>query len=154
MSGQVSAPVVFAGYGATAEEFHYDDYAGIDVKDKIVVLLRYEPSGFAGKSGNQGLTQHAQLITKAINARNHGAKAVVVLNGKLGDGEEDLLTRFGSVSGPENIGIVFVQVKNAVADAWFHSAGKSLKDVQEQINSGTKPASFALPGHGAPLASH
>jgi aminopeptidase YwaD len=144
-SGQVAGALVFAGYGATADEFHYDDYAGIDVKDKIVVVLRYEPLGFGDKSGNHGLTQHSQLITKAINARNHGAKAVVVLNGKLGDGEEDLLTRFGSVSGPENIGIVFVQVKNAVAEAWFQSAGKSLKDVQEQINSGSKPASFAFP---------
>jgi aminopeptidase YwaD len=144
-SGSVDAPVIFAGYGATAEEFHYDDYAGIDVKDKIVVVLRYEPSGFAEKSGNHGLTQHSQLITKAINARNHGAKGVVVLNGKLGDGEEDLLTRFGTVSGPENVGIVMVQVKNAAVAAWFESGGKSLKDVQEQINSSSKPNSFALP---------
>ena len=144
-SGEVAGPLVFAGYGATADEFHYDDYAGVDVKDKIVVVLRYEPSGFVEKSGNHGLTQHSQLITKAINARNHGAKAVVVINGKLGDGEEDLLTRFGSVSGPENVGVVFAQVKNAVAESWFQSAGKSLKDVQDQINSGTKPASFAFP---------
>jgi hypothetical protein len=144
-SGQVDAPIVFAGYGASADEFHYDDYAGLDVKDKVVVVLRYEPSGFAEKSGNHGLTQHSQLITKAINARNHGAKAVVIVNGKLGDGEEDLLTRFGSVSGPENVGIVMVQVKNAVADSWFQSAGKSLKEAQDQINSSSKPNSFALP---------
>jgi hypothetical protein len=144
-SGQVAGPVVFAGYGATADEFHYDDYTGLDVKDKIVVVLRYEPSGFAEKSGHQGLTTHSQLITKAINARNHGAKAVVVVNGKLGDGEEDLLTRFGSVSGPEDVGIVFVQVRNAVADSWLQAAGKSLKEVQDEINSTTKPASFALP---------
>ena len=144
-SAQISGPVVFAGYGATADEFHYDDYAGIDVKDKIVLVLRYEPKGFGDKSGNHGLTQHSQLITKAINARNHGAKAIVVVNGKLGDGEEDLLTRFGSVSGPENVGIVMVQVKNTVADSWFQSAGKSLKDIQDQINASTKPASEALP---------
>ena len=144
-AGQIAAPVVFAGYGATADEFHYDDYAGLDVKDKIVVVLRYEPSGFAEKSGNHGLTQHSQLITKAINARNHGAKGIIVLNGKLGDGEEDLLTRFGSVSGPEHVGLVMVQAKNAVVESWFQSAGKSLKDVQEQINSTSKPASFAFP---------
>ena len=144
-SGEVGAPLIFAGYGATADEFHYDDYADLDVKDKIVVVLRYEPSGFAEKSGNHGLTQHSQLITKAINARNHGAKAVVVLNGKLGDGDEDLLSRFGSVSGPESVGIVMAQVKNSVAESWFQSTGKSLKEVQEQINSTSKPASFAFP---------
>lgn len=144
-SGEATGAIVFAGYGITADEFHYDDYAGVDAKDKIVVVLRYEPPGFGEKSGNHGLTQHSQLISKAINARNHGAKAVVVVNGKLGSGEDDLLTRFGSVSGPENVGTVFVQVKNAVADSWFQAAGKSLKDVQEQINAGTKPASFAFP---------
>ncbi len=144
-SGTASAPLVFAGYGATAEEFSYDDYAGLDVKDKIVVVLRFEPSGFAAKSGNQGLTPHAQLVTKAINARNHGAKGLILLNGKLGDGEEDLLTRFGRVNGPENAGILFAQVKNAVGEGWLQAAGKSLKEIQEQINASTKPASFAFP---------
>jgi hypothetical protein len=144
-SGLVQAPMVFAGYGATAEEFHYDDYAGLDVKDKVVLVLRYEPAGFSGKSAHHELTQHSQLITKAINARNHGAKALIVVNGKLGDGEEDLLTRFGSVSGPENVGIAMVQVKRAVADAWFQAARKSLKEVQEQISASTNPSSFAFP---------
>ncbi|HST08751.1 MAG TPA: M28 family peptidase [Terriglobales bacterium] len=144
-SDSVTAPVVFVGYGATAEEFGYDDYAGIDVKDKIVVALRYEPASFADKAGNAGLTRHAQLITKAINARNHGAKALVLVNGKLGDGEEDLLTRFGSVSGPENTGIVLVQTKNDAADGWFKTAGKALAEVQGQINHSTKPQSFAFP---------
>ena len=100
---------------------------------------------FADKAGNTGLTRHAQLITKAINARNHGAKALVLVNGKLGDGEEDLLTRFGSVSGPENTGIVLVQVKNDVADRWLKAAGKSLEEVQGQINHSAKPQSFAFP---------
>jgi peptidase M28-like protein/PDZ domain-containing protein/PA domain-containing protein len=144
-SAQVGAPLVFAGYGTTAPEFQYDDYAGLDVTNKIVVVLRYEPSGFAERSGHHGLTQHSQLITKAINARNHGARALIVINGKLGDGEDDALTRFGSVSGPENVGVVMVQVKNAVADGWFHAAGKTLKDVQDQIDAATKPASFDFP---------
>lgn len=143
-SGQVEGTLVFAGYGITADEFHYDDYNGLDVKDRVVLVLRYEPSGFAEKGGHHGLTQHSQLITKAINARNHGAKAIILVNGKLGDGEEDLLTRFGSVSGPENVGIVFAQVKNAVADSWLRSAGKSLKDLQGHIDALTQPASFAF----------
>jgi Zn-dependent M28 family amino/carboxypeptidase len=143
-SGEASAPVAFAGYGASADEFGYDDYAGTDVKGKIVVLLRYEPAGFATKSGNQGLTRHAALITKAINARNHGAKAVVIVNGTTG-GEDDRLTRFGSVSGPEDTGILLVQVKNSVAQTWFAAAGKTLAGVQDEINSSAKPGSFAFP---------
>src|ERR1035441_7178366 len=146
-SGSAHGPLVFAGYGISADEFHYDAYAGIDVKDKIVVILRYEPPSFGEKGGNQGMTQHSQLVTKAINARNHGARALVLVNGKLGDGEKDLLTRFGSVSGPENAGILFVQVKNDVVNAWLKEASKSLSELQEQINTSTKPASFVLPSN-------
>ncbi|MGO8984495.1 MAG: M28 family peptidase [Terriglobales bacterium] len=144
-SGSARGALVFAGYGITADEFHYDDYAGLDVKGKIVIVMRYEPPSFAVKGSNNGMTQHSQFITKAINARNHGAKALVVANGKLGDGEEDLLTRFGSVSGPENVGILFLQVKNNVADSWLKPAGKSLAELQEQINASSKPESFVLP---------
>ena len=144
-SGSAHGAMVFAGYGVTAEEFQYDDYARIDVKDKIVVVLRYEPPSFAVKGGNQGMTQHSQLVTKAINARNHGAKALVLVNGKLGDGEEDLLTRFGSVNGPEDAGIIFLQAKNAVAEDWVKASGKSLAELQKQIDDSSKPASFALP---------
>src|ERR1035437_8575898 len=144
-SGEISGPVVFAGFGATATEFGYDDYAHLDVKDKIVVILRYEPLGFAAKDAHAGLTEHSQLITKAINARNHGAKAVILVNGKLGDGEEDVLTRFGSISGPQDVGVLLVQVKNSIADGWFKGAGKSLTDAQMQIAHSGKPNSFALP---------
>jgi len=143
--GSVSGPVVFAGYGATADEFGYDDYAHLDVKDKIVVVLRYEPAKFQEKSGHLGLTQHSHLITKAINARNHGARAVILVNGKLGPNEEDLLLKFGSLAGPRDVGIPMVQVKNAVVESWFKEAGKSLADAQKEVDGDLKPRSFALP---------
>src|SRR5215510_30748 len=132
-SGSTTASAVFVGYGASAQEFNYDDYDGIDVRNKIVVLLRYEPPGFV--KNRSGLTQHAELITKAINARNHGARGVVILNGRLQNGQEDLLTRFGMVSGPADGGILVVQARNAVAESWFQAAGKSLADIQNQINT-------------------
>ena len=161
-SGEASAPVVFAGYGVTAPEFGYDDYAGLDVVGKIVLVLRYEPAGFAAHTGNQGMTQHASLVTKAINARNHGATVVVVVNGAPGGGnatgpqggggaagapggDPDPLMRFGSVSGPENARIVFVQVRNRVAQGWLTAGGKSLADLQKQIDETMQPASFELP---------
>ena len=144
-SALVAGTLVFAGYGITAPEFDYDDYAGLDVKDKIVVVLRYEPKGFAAKTKNTGLTRHAGIVTKAINARNHGAKGVILVNGQIGEGEEDSLTRFGSVSGPEDVGVVLVQAKNAAVEEWFHSARKSLKEAQEKLNAQTKPDSFAFP---------
>ena len=115
-------------------------------------MLRYEPDSFAAKSGHQGLTQHSQLVTKAINARNHGAKAVILVNGKLADGEEDPLMRFGGVSGPENAGIMLLQVKNAVAESWFKAAGKSLADVQQQINQQRQAGIVRLSRNAATVA--
>jgi aminopeptidase YwaD len=143
-SGAVTGSAVFAGYGVTAPEFGYDDYAHLSVKDKIVVVLRYEPASFAAKSGTSAYTRHAEFVTKAINARNHGAKAVIVLNGIV-EGKEDQLLKFGSVDGPENVGIVMAQAKNQAAGAWFAAAGKSLAGVQNQINTSSAPASFAFP---------
>jgi hypothetical protein len=142
-SGEVSAPLVFVGYGVTADESHYDDYSGIDAQGKIVVMLRYEPTSL---SRGRDFTDHATFITKAINARNHGARAVIVINGQSRDPQQpDTLVRFGSATGPENAGVVYLQAKNEIAQAWFAAAGKSLVDLQKQINTSGKPASFAFP---------
>ena len=146
--------MVFAGYGVTAPEFGYDDYAGVDVTGKIVLMLRYEPAGFAAHTGNQGMTQHASLVTKAINARNHGAKGVVVVNGRRAPairpgrravrarraapgGDPDPLMKFGSVSGPTTFALVFVQARNrsGARAGWTASGGKSLADLQKQIDA-------------------
>src|SRR6202051_1861197 len=69
-SGTVSAPVVFVGYGITASEYNSDEYAGGDVKDKIVLLVRHEPQEDDDKSVFQGkeLTQHSTFAIKAVNA--------------------------------------------------------------------------------------
>src|SRR5262249_20570604 len=90
-TGKVKASVVFAGYGISAPELSYDDFRDADVRDKIVLALRGEPEGFAQKAGKSGHTAHASLITKAINAKNHGAAALIIVNGKLPEGEQDEL---------------------------------------------------------------
>ena len=141
-NGSVSSSAVFAGYGITAPEFGYDDYAALNVKDGIVVVLRKEPPGLAKKSGSSEPTLHAGLVTKAINARNHGAKAIIFLNGILDAGEDDLLPRFETSEGPIDVGIVCLQVKNNVAFSWFHADGKSVTDVQKGIDESLQPSSL------------
>jgi hypothetical protein len=44
--GAVEAPVVFVGYGITAPELNYDDYAGVDVRGKIVAMISNAPPNF------------------------------------------------------------------------------------------------------------
>jgi hypothetical protein len=75
-------PLVFVGYGIAAKDFGYDDFAGIDVKGKAVVILRKEPQQGDAKSKFNGTdnTPHAFFTRKISNAYQHGAAAVVLVN--------------------------------------------------------------------------
>jgi hypothetical protein len=84
-NGSARGPVVFAGYGITAPQYKYDDYAGIDVKGKIVFLLRHEPgeedstSVFMGKVP----TEFSSVETKVRIAVEHGAVGVMLATDPL-----------------------------------------------------------------------
>jgi Peptidase family M28/PDZ domain/PA domain len=145
---KLNAPVVFAGYGITAPEFHYDDYAGLDVKGKFVLVLRHEPqendehSVFAGKA----LTAHAQFVNKAANAKMHGAAGLILIDDHANHPTEPWeLQKFGSTAGPLDAGIAILQVKEERIDNWFHEAGKNLDEVEAAIDKDLRPQSFALP---------
>jgi peptidase M28-like protein/PA domain-containing protein len=77
----LTAPVVFAGFGITAPELGYDDYKGLDANGKIVLVFDHEPqeddpaSVFNGK----GNTRYATTRVKLLNAQKHGAVAVLVV---------------------------------------------------------------------------
>jgi aminopeptidase YwaD len=147
-AGDVSGNIAFVGFGITAPEYNYDDYAGLDVKGKIVVLLRHEPQEFDDKSVFEGkvYTAHSQIFSKAANAKIHGAKAVLMVNDVAAhSGDADDLEKFGSTAGPDNAGIEFVQVKAAVVNKWLASNGKSLEAIEADIDKTLHPESFALP---------
>jgi hypothetical protein len=73
--------VVFAGYGITASGIGYDDYAGVDVRGKAVLIFDHEPQEDNPKSpfNGTGFTLHANAWTKTENAERHGAAAVLVV---------------------------------------------------------------------------
>jgi hypothetical protein len=147
-TGKLAGPVVFAGYGITAPEYSYDDYAGLDVKGKIVLVLRHEPQESDPKSIFEGktYTQHAQFASKASNAKMHGAAGVILVSDRANHpGAADELEKFGVTAGPTNAGIPFVQVKEERVDRWFADAGKPLAQIQAGIDKDLKPQSFAFP---------
>src|SRR5689334_9786118 len=147
-AGSISGQVVFAGYGITAPEYNYDDYAGLDVKNKIVLVLRHEPQEFDDKSVFDGkvYTAHAQIFSKATNAKIHGAKAVLMVNDVAAHSNDaDELEKFGATAGPANAGIEFGQLRAEVADKWLALSGKSLSTLEAAIDKDLHPQSFALP---------
>jgi hypothetical protein len=80
-SGKFDAPLVFAGYGITAKKEGYDDYEGVDVKGKVVVILRHEPQQGNPHSVFDGTehSQYAPFRRKISNAYEHGAAAVILV---------------------------------------------------------------------------
>jgi len=77
--GEFDLPLVFVGYGITGKREKYDDYAGVDVKGKAVIILRHEPQQDDPKSVFDGTktTAHAPLRRKISNAYEHGAAGVI-----------------------------------------------------------------------------
>jgi hypothetical protein len=147
-SGTLAGAGVFAGYGITAPEYHYDDYAAIDVKDKFVLVLRHEPQEADEKSVFDGkmFTEHAQFWSKAVNAKQHGARGLILISDRANHpGESDELEKFGRTVGPADAGILFLQVKAATAEAWVKDAGRNLDEIAKAIDQDLRPQSFALP---------
>lgn len=146
-SDKTEAEVVFAGYGITAKDYGYDDYAGIDVKGKIVILLRYEPPPKDDKSPFRKLpdaSTHATLRAKANNARAHGAVGMILvdLNHSGDEGAELLSTRNSLWRGGNTV--IAAQVKRSVITPWLDSRGLSLSALKEKIDLSEKPASLPV----------
>jgi hypothetical protein len=78
-SGKLDHPLVFVGYGITGKQEEYDDYAGIDVKDKIVIALRHEPQQDNPHSAFNGTKTSplAPFTRKISNAYEHGAAGII-----------------------------------------------------------------------------
>ena len=144
-SGELHSTVVFAGYGITNKQDNYDDYDGLDVTGKFVLLLRHEPKENSHKD-------HVSFADKAVNAKMHGARGVILINDiDHHDAEPDDLGKL-SVSGPKDAGVLFVRIKSEFADTWFKHDGRDLHSLAKQIDQHGHPHSFALSNLSVDLA--
>ena len=155
-NGEASGAVVFAGYGLVvpeAQNFGYDSYAGLDVKDKIVVVLRYFPED-ADQKTRGILARYADLRFKAQAARQRGAKGMVVVTGPRSPnaGAVVPMTFDTAIAGS---GLVAASVSGDAAAPIFAAAGKPLEAVQKELDSGNPHvAGFAIPGVTITLTSN
>jgi len=76
---EVTAPLVFAGYGITAPEHKYDDYTNLNARGKVVLVMRHEPKENDPESPFEGtrLSNHGTLLSKILNAQKHGAVGIL-----------------------------------------------------------------------------
>lgn len=80
-SAEIDAPIVFAGYGIDAPEYQWNDYAGVDVKGKVLLVIVNEPpsddpSFFKGKA----LTYYGRWTYKYEEAARLGAVGVLIIH--------------------------------------------------------------------------
>jgi hypothetical protein len=146
-SAEVSGPVVFAGYGLVvpdSQNFGYDSFAGLDVKDKIVVVLRYFPED-ADQKTRQILARYSDLRFKARAARQRGARGMLVVAGPRSPnaGATIPMSFDTALAGS---GIVAASISGDAAKAIFAGATKPLDAAQKEMDTGNPHAAgFAIP---------
>jgi aminopeptidase YwaD len=139
--------VVFVGYGISDKENNYDDYEGVEVKDKIVVMLRFDPS--ESNAEKYLPTPHSALKNKSDLAIAKGACAIIIFNGfnskQFGESDNIRTQNFGfSLKANENK-VPFIQVKQSLINEIETVSGKDFAKIQKEIDENKKPNSFVIP---------
>ena len=130
-SGSVEGKIVFVGYGIHAPKVKHDDYAGISVKDSVVLLLAGSPKD----DPHSPLADYADLYPKAIAARDLGAKAVLVIMPDSPKAQPPARTGFDNVS---DAGIPVLRLRHNAADTLMDNSGRGLDALQQQANEGER----------------
>jgi len=156
----LTAEVVFAGFGITAPELGYDDYAPVDAHGKIVLLFDHEPqeNDAASIFNGTGNTRYATTRVKVLNAQAHGAVGVLIVaepNRKHPSNQERVARIGGSAARPtplpsqalgdDELHIPAAIVSDAAAKEILASAGRTPSELQSAIDRDLKPQARALP---------
>jgi len=130
-SGTVTAEAIYVGYGITAPELGYDDYEGLDVRGKIVVIDAGVP--FEGDEETSARwVPYSYHQMKLNTANRHGAAGLLYI---------------GKIANPNtsfNEGLIYCHIDQHVAEHLFFETGNDHAAVIEEIRSNLKPASLAL----------
>ena len=137
-AGTIEAPVVFCGYGISQPDSAYDDYAGIDVKDKLVMIFKPNPGWTKDKHSWPAVTER----TKGPVAKAHGALGVLYIS--LPNDKNPQKT-IGSVlhgKGEQDINFPQLHIDLPVAEEFLAKSGYSLSKLQQMIDTLKKPMSI------------
>lgn len=140
--GAEEGELVFAGYGITAPDLGWDDYAGLDARGKIVLVLSREPRGTDPGSPfrRPDAYHYSERSHKIINAREHGARGILLVEHPAVQAEA--LPTLAGLSQPWAVLAAFVT--RAVGDALLAPSGKRLAEAADAIDRSLAPRSFPL----------
>ena len=158
LSGTVEGEVVFAGYGISDPEGGWDDYAGLDVKDKVVLVLRRGPKSRVEGSRytqNGPGANHISFAAKVNAAFRHGASALIVVNGPAdyeAGTREDRPLRYGTLGlDAATASLPAAHLSLQAGSKRLAEHGLDLAAVQTELDEGGQPRSRPLDGLTASL---
>ncbi|WP_337879602.1 M28 family metallopeptidase [Rheinheimera sp.] len=151
---EVTAGLVFVGYGLVSEEFGINDYQGLDVKGKIVVMLSGRPKSLPSEEA-----AHIQSL-KGKLAAEHGAVGILTIHTPerekvrpyatsilyLNSPSMGWVHKDGSVEGEHKELKGGAYLHTDTAKTLFEGAAESLDAVFAQMDAGQHPKGFALKG--------
>ncbi len=140
--GGAEAEAVFAGYGFNINEdsLQWDDYKGIDVEGKWLLLLMGDPE--PDKSDSKFL-EYSEIRNKILTARDKKALGILFVSGPNFD-EEDELVSMTTSRVLASAGIPVFHIKRSTADDILKSSGKSVSSLEKALNESRSPASFKI----------
>ena len=147
-AGKKSTGLVIVGYGITSVDAKYDDYAGMDVKGKTVVILRRTPKADDKKSPFEqtGDDSLASLTSKIQNAIAHGAVGILFVSDRGTAAKSDPLMEADRTSGSFFDGPVFHVKRTVIDELTKAQKDKTLAEIEEAIDKDLKPFSFECRG--------
>jgi hypothetical protein len=141
--GNVKGQLAFAGYGISAPDEKYDDYADFDARGKVLLVFRHTPRESRGESPQS--SRGAPFAAKALEAARRGAAALIILTDPANhENEPDELVYDAGPSESASIPVLFIT--RGAAKRLVSQAGLDLKEIQKTIDGAGKPHSFDVQG--------
>lgn len=146
--------VVFAGFGIVAPEYHWNDYAGLDVKGKTVIVLVNDP-GFYDKNLFKGdtMTYYGRWTYKFEEAARQGATGVLIIHDTDAASYGWNVVRNGWAGPKLNLETPDNGASRAVFEGWltaeaagrlFELAGKTESLIEQAKKPGFKPLELGI----------
>lgn len=137
---EVVAPVVFAGYGFTIhdESIRWNDYAGVDVSGKWVLLLKGDPDI---ENQESVFAAYAEERAKVLNAVDHGAAGVLLVGGPKFTEKDELQGIFYDKNS-STFSIPVLQITRSAGDKLLSSTNNTVELLENRLNEMLGPQSF------------
>jgi aminopeptidase YwaD len=132
------APVVFCGYGfvSPADSPEWNDFKGIDIKGRWVLVLRGYPESNPAAKPFEEISSDRM---KVMNARENGAAGVLLVSGEKWDPADNLER---PSRGEGSAGIPVLHIKRSVADSILKPSGITLSEMEAKADAMTVNGSF------------